>query len=197
MPHLNADTLSFPSLPTASCLSASAHFEELALPLFSSIHNFAYYLSRSSADAEDLVQETYLKALRGFDTFEPGSNLRSWMFRILKNTFLNSRTRPFMRFHHIGLEEILENLPARSPDPCEIYLQRVRLLALQSAIERLATVHRNVLVLCDLEGASYREAAEALSIPIGTVMSRLARARKSIRESLRHEATNNSNPENN
>ena len=130
MTHLKADTLPFPSLPPATCLSASAHFEELALPLFGSIHNFAQYLSRGSHDAEDLVQETYLKALLGFDTFEPGSNLRSWMFRIMKNTFLNSLAKPLMRFHHTGLEEILENLVARSADPCKIYIQRVRLLAL-------------------------------------------------------------------
>jgi len=187
LPHLNSDAFPFPGPPPVPCIPRSTEFEELALPLFGSIHNFANYLSQSKADAEDLVQETYLKALRGFDTFEPGTNLRAWMFRILKNTFLNSRAGAVCRLRHTGSEEILIHLPAGSPDPSEIFLERARLRTLQSAIERLPAMHRDVLVLCDMEGASYREAAQALLIPIGTVMSRLARARRAIRQSLRNQ----------
>lgn len=184
MPNLNSDAFTFPDAPVLSCRDASSQFAELTIPLFGSMHNFAHYLSRSRSEADDLVQETYLKALRGFDSFETGGNLRSWMFRILKNSFLNSRTRAMHRFPHTGSEEILAHLPSHSLNPSEIYVQHAQLLVLESAIERLPQVQRDVLVLCDLEGESYRETAQALSIPIGTVMSRLARARRTLRNSL-------------
>lgn len=171
-----------PALP--SCESSS-DFDELALPLFNGLYNSARWLARSEADAEDLVQETYLKAFRSFATFQPGTNFRAWIFRILKNTFLTSRTSAQSRLTYLpNSDEVLADLPSHFPDPDTILMDRVRLDAVQAAMQQLPLSLREVLVLCDLEQSSYRETAQALSIPIGTVMSRLARARKALRESV-------------
>lgn len=160
-------------------------FEELALPLCHSVYNFAYWLVQNQAEAEDLVQETYLKALRGFTSFQPGSNFRAWIFQILKNTFLSARARTQRReIVTLGSEDVLAELPARSDSFESILFDRSLLEAIQNAIEQLPLIFRKVLLLCDVEEASYREIAEVLSIPIGTVMSRLARARKAVRESV-------------
>lgn len=181
---------------------ASPRFEELALPLLASIHDSARYLSRSRAEADDLVQETYLKALRGFRTFEAGTNFRAWMFQILRNTFSSSRTstRHRLRHLHLTMDELTTPVRSGFPDPIEILLCQCRLVATELAVRRLPAYQREVFVLCDLEGASYREAAEALSIPLGTVMSRLARARKAVCRSVqeqfvRRRAKSNQHPE--
>lgn len=171
--------------PTAR-LTAPA-FEDLAMPLFDSAYNFAYWLVQDQADAEDLVQDTYLKAFRGFASFQPGTNFRAWIFQILKNTFLSTRTRTQLREAiTLSSDEVLQELPASFESVESILLERSRLDAIRSAIEQLPLIFREVLLLCDVEEASYREIAEALSIPVGTVMSRLARARKAVRESLRN-----------
>jgi RNA polymerase sigma factor (sigma-70 family) len=171
-----------PALP--SCES-SPDFDELALPLFNGLYSFARWLARSEADAEDLVQETYLKAFRSFATFQPGTNFQAWIFRILKNTFLTSRTSAQSRLTSLSnSDEVLADLPSDFPDPDTVLMDRVRLDVLQTAMQQLPLSLREVLVSCDLEDASYRETAQALSIPVGTVMSRLARARKALRESV-------------
>lgn len=159
-------------------------FEDLAIPLFDSAYNFAYWLVRNKNDAEDLVQETYLKALRSFASFQPGTNFRAWIFQILKNTFLTEHARR-QRQEAItsSPDEILE-LPASYISVESILFEQFRVDAIRTAIEQLPLIFREVLVLCDVEEASYREIAEILSIPIGTVMSRVARARKAVRESL-------------
>ena len=169
-----------PSLPEDRPL---AGFEELAMPLFDSLYNFARWLSQNQNDAEDLVQETYLKALRSYASFEPGTNFRPWIFQILKNTFLSSRSKLERRMTLAMDTE--EDLPATSDTPESLLLGRSDIDAVRSAIEQLPVIFREVILLCDVEDASYREIAEILSIPIGTVMSRLARARKMVRASLR------------
>jgi RNA polymerase sigma factor (sigma-70 family) len=158
-------------------------FEDLALPLFDSLYNFAFWLARNQNDAEDLVQETYLKALRSYASFEPGTNFRPWIFQILKNTFLSSRSKLERRMTFAVESE--EGLPATSDTPESLLLGRSDMDAVRSAIEQLPVIFREVILLCDVEDASYREIAEILSIPLGTVMSRLARARKLVRASLR------------
>lgn len=171
--------------PVLQQRSSSLSFEELALPLFDSVYNFAHWLAQNQADAEDLVQETYLKALRGFTSFQPGTNFRAWIFQILKNTFLSSRARTQRRGTvTFGSEDELPERPANSVNVESILLERSRLDAVQSAIQRLPVNFREALLLCDVEEASYRDITEILSIPIGTVMSRLARARKAVRESV-------------
>jgi len=159
-----------------------AGFEELAMPLFDSLYNFAGWLAQNQNDAEDLVQETYLKALRGFASFEPGTNFRAWIFRILKNTFLGSCTKLERRMT-VAVESE-EDLPSTPATPESLLIGRFHMDAVRSAIEQLPVNTREVILLCDVEGASYREIAEILSIPMGTVMSRLARARKVVREAL-------------
>jgi RNA polymerase sigma factor (sigma-70 family) len=167
-----------------------AGFEELAMPLFDSLHNFARWLVHNQNDAEDLVQETYLKALRSFGSFQPGTNFRAWIFRILKNTFLSSCSKLDRRMTvGIDSEEEFPALPVDSATPDSLLIERSGNEAVQCAIEQLPVIFREVILLCDVEDASYRETAEILSIPIGTVMSRLARARKAVRESLRKEET--------
>jgi RNA polymerase sigma factor (sigma-70 family) len=162
-----------------------AGFEELAMPLFDSLYNFACWLVHNESNAEDLVQETYLKALRGFASFQPGTNFRAWMFRILRNTFLSSRTTLDRRLTvGIDSEDDVPVLPAISTTPESLLFEHSQQNAVRNAIERLPVSFREVLLLCDVEDASYREVSKILSIPIGTVMSRLARARKAIRESL-------------
>jgi len=165
-----------------------AGFEALAMPLFDSLYNFARWLVHNQNDAEDLVQETYLKALRGFGSFQPGTNFRAWIFRILKNTFLSSCSKLDRRMTvEMDSEEDFSALPASSATPESLLIEHSGNDAVQCAIEQLPVIFREVILLCDVEDASYREIAEILSIPIGTVMSRLARARKAVRETVRGE----------
>ena len=160
-------------------------FEELAMPLFDSLYNFARWIAHDSDDAEDLVQETYLKALRSFASFQPGTNFRAWMFCILRNTFLSSRTRFERRMTDaLDSEGDGPELAVESENPETILMKSSNSQRVQSAIDDLPVSYRAVLLLREVEEMSYLEIAEVLSIPIGTVMSRLARARKSVREPL-------------
>jgi RNA polymerase sigma factor (sigma-70 family) len=161
-------------------------FEELAMPLFDSLYNFARWIARDSYDAEDLVQETYLKALRSFSSFQPGTNFRAWIFRILRNTFLSSR-KTFERrmIDTLESEEEGPELAVVTDTPETILMDRSNIQRVQRAIDDLPAHYRDTLLLCEVEEMSYGEIAEILSIPIGTVMSRLARARKLVRQSLR------------
>jgi RNA polymerase sigma-70 factor, ECF subfamily len=160
-------------------------FEELAMPQFDSLYNFARWIARDSNDAEDLVQETYLKALRSFASFRPGTNFRAWMFRILRNTFLSSRKKYERRMiDALESEEDEPELAVVRETPETILLNRSNLQRMERAIDDLPAHYRETLLLCEVEEMSYQQIAEILSIPIGTVMSRLARARKAVRESL-------------
>ncbi len=162
-----------------------AGFEELAMPLFDSLYNFARWLVHNSNDAEDLVQETYLKALRGFASFQPGTNFRAWIFKILRNTFLSSCSKLERRMTvAMDSEEDGPELAVDTETPETILMNRSNSQLVQRAIDDLPVHYRETLLLCEVEEMSYQEIAEVLSIPIGTVMSRLARARKAVRESL-------------
>ena len=164
----------------------SGSFEELAVPLFNQLYNFAHWLTQNREEAEDLVQETYAKALKGFSSFRLGSNFRAWMFRILRNTFLTSRTglKATMTLS-LDSEEDEPEMAAEGDTPETILIERSNCQLVQSAIDELPVYFREVLLLCDMEEMSYQEIAETLSIPIGTVMSRLSRARKTLRDVLR------------
>jgi len=152
------------------------------MPLFDQLYNFAHWLAQDRTEAEDLVQETYVKALKGFSSFRPGTNFRAWMYRILRNTFLTSRTglKATITF---DADEGLE-FPAGTETPETIFIEHSQHQFLQAAIAALPVHFREVLLLCEVEEMSYQEIAEALSVPIGTVMSRLSRARKALRENL-------------
>jgi RNA polymerase sigma factor (sigma-70 family) len=162
-----------------------AGFEELAMPLFDSLYNFARWLAHNSNDAEDLVQETYLKALRGFASFQSGTNFRAWIFRILRNTFLSSCSRNERRMTvAFDSENDGPELAVETETPETTLINHADSQLLQRAIDDLPVHYREALLLCEVEEMSYQEIAEILSIPIGTVMSRLARARKSVRSTL-------------
>jgi len=163
----------------------AAMFEELAMPLFDQLYNFAHWLTQDRAEAEDLVQETYAKALRGFSSFQLGTNFRAWMYRILRNTFLTSRTGLKVSLTVPLDDDDGEELSAGPETPETILIERDQQRLLQQAMEELPLSAREILLLCEVEEMSYQEIAETLSIPIGTVMSRLSRARKALREVLR------------
>ena len=160
-------------------------FEQLALPLFDSLYNLAHWLTGDQADAEDLVQETYAKALKGFQSFQEGTNLRAWMFRILRNTFLTSRSGLTVGNTSLLEDEAeAETLASHRITPESVLLRSENQQLVLDALAALPVHHREILLLCDVEELSYREIAVVLSFPIGTVMSRLSRARNSLRHGL-------------
>ncbi|HME33940.1 MAG TPA: sigma-70 family RNA polymerase sigma factor [Candidatus Sulfotelmatobacter sp.] len=164
--------------------ASAATFEALAMPLFDQLYNFARWLTQDTAEAEDLVQETYTKALRGFSSFQAGTNFRAWMYRILRNSFLSSRTG--LKTMVAIDEEADENLlPAENTTPESILIEQANRAIVQQALAELPVPSREILLLCEVEEMSYQEIAETLAIPMGTVMSRLFRARKALRDLLR------------
>jgi RNA polymerase sigma-70 factor, ECF subfamily len=163
----------------------SDEFEALALPLFPALYNLARWLTRNDADAEDLVQETFSKALRGFDSFERGTNFKAWIFRILRNCFLTSKTG-LAYTKTVFLEDVPEAAEGsiETTTPESIMMRSDETMAIQNALQQLPAPFIEILVLSDVEELKYKEIASILSLPIGTVMSRLSRARQAFRRSL-------------
>jgi RNA polymerase sigma factor (sigma-70 family) len=168
-----------------SPVSRSESFEQLALPLFASLYNHAFWLTSNQAEAEDLVQETFSKALRAFDSFEPGTNFKAWIFRILRNTFLTSRTA-IAAARTVFLEDHSEALELTAPDPTpeDVLIRLDNQEALYAALEQLETPLREILLLCEVEDLKYKDIAAILNLPMGTVMSRISRARQALRQIL-------------
>ena len=166
-------------------LSSPAYgsFEQLAMPLFSQLYNFACWLAADRTAAEDLVQEAYLKACKGFSSFQQGTNFRAWMYRILRNTFLTSQTG-LKAMASLDSEDDAPPEPVTGDTPESILLARVEQEKIRAALEALPVHYREIVLLCDLEEMSYQEISQALGIPAGTVMSRLSRARKAMRTLL-------------
>jgi RNA polymerase sigma-70 factor (ECF subfamily) len=167
-------------------------FEREAMPFLGSLYNTAYRLARNSEDAEDLVQETFLRAYRSFDQFTPGTNLKAWLFRILRNAFINEyrkkRAAP-QEEDFAGIEETFESRidgdrVTSIKNPEQEALEGALDEKVQRALDALPPDYRMAVVLADLEGFSYREIADILEVPIGTVMSRLYRGRKLLEEEL-------------
>ena len=159
-------------------------FERLAVPLLDGLYNFACWLSGDPDEARDLVQETFVKSLKGFSSFLEGTNFRAWMFRILRNTFLTSRTGLERRNTQQEDEDGFAEICASQDTPEIALIRRADTDQVQAAIAQLAPAFQEVVLLADLEEMKYQEVAEALDIPIGTVMSRLARARRQIRDHI-------------
>ena len=160
------------------------------MPLFDQLYNFARWLTRNAEEAEDLVQETYVKALKGFSSSQLGTNFRAWMYRILRNTFLTSCA---------GLKATT-TLPLDDPEDEEgpelaVEFVTPETILIDREIDELPVHFREVLLLCEVEEMSYQEIAETLSVPIGTVMSRLSRARKRLRDGLRQRMSDGSRSE--
>jgi RNA polymerase sigma-70 factor (ECF subfamily) len=160
-------------------------FEELAMPLFDQLYNFAHWLTQNREEAEDLVQETYAKALKGFSSFQLGTNFRAWIYRILRNTFLTSRTGLKVTMTvPLDSEEDGTELAVEHDTPETLLFERSNRELLPRAIDELPVYFREIILLCEVEEMSYQEISETLSVPIGTVMSRLSRARKKLSDRL-------------
>jgi RNA polymerase sigma-70 factor, ECF subfamily len=163
----------------------SGTFEELAMPHFERLYNFACWLTQDRQEAEDLVQETYAKALKGFSSFQQGTNFRAWIYKILRNTFLTSRTGlKAAATVPLDLEGDKQILPTLTETPESILLQRSDWQLVQQALEQLPVAYREVLLLCEVEEMSYQDISATLAVPMGTVMSRLSRARQALRAAV-------------
>jgi RNA polymerase sigma-70 factor (ECF subfamily) len=166
-------------------------FERDVLPLLPNLYAAALRLTRNPSDAEDLLQETYLRAYRGFSGFQEGTNLRAWMYRILTNTFINSYRKKQREPQTVSDEDLedwylydrLGGAGAEASAETSV-LERIPDEDVQRALEALPEQFRIAVWLADVEGFSYKEIAEILDIPIGTVMSRLHRGRKSLQKGL-------------
>jgi RNA polymerase sigma-70 factor (ECF subfamily) len=171
-----------------------ARFEAELMPVISPLYNFAFRLTLDEDDANDLVQETYLKAYRFFDYFEPGTNAKAWLFRILKNSFINDFRKKSKQPAKVDYNEVEsyyntddvegEGEMAATSDMRSQAVQELIGDEVASALNSLPVDFRTVIILCDLEGFTYEEMAKILDIPIGTVRSRLHRARNFLKEKL-------------
>jgi RNA polymerase sigma-70 factor (ECF subfamily) len=166
-------------------------FEKEALPWMDDVYRFARSMTHDEADADDLVQETYLRAYRAWHTFEPGSDCRRWLFTICRNVFLRTREREARQVDTGGDDTVLETMAAvREASPfastdADVIFSRLDLVpAIRRALDELPDVFRTAVVLVDVEGQSYDEAAAVLGVPIGTVRSRLFRGRRILQHSL-------------
>ena len=172
---------------------ATDPFESEALSFLDALYRTALRMTRSEAEAEDLVQETYIRAFRFRHQFTPGTNLKAWLFRILTNTFINQYRRKAARPETTELDDVEESILYRhmrdvspgstSPDPEAELIDNTLSSEVKEALEALPEKFRTTLLL-DVEGFSYKEIAEMLDIPIGTVMSRLHRGRKFLQKRL-------------
>jgi len=172
---------------------ANDPFETEALTFLDALYRTALRMTRSEADAEDLVQETYIKAFRAREQFTPGTNLKAWLFRILTNTFINTYRRRQAQPEFTELDDVDEfslyrrmsdlKTSSNSGDPESEFLNGLVDTEVKDALAELPDKFRSV-VLLDVEGFSYKEIAEMLDIPIGTVMSRLHRGRKFLQKRL-------------
>jgi RNA polymerase sigma-70 factor (ECF subfamily) len=180
-----------PSTPSVGSRRArAAAFEAEALGSLDSLYRTALRLTRNPADAEDLVQDTYLKAFRAADRFEPGTNLRAWLFTILHNTARNrarDRAREAVTVDSETVERAMDVPSSGTAETPETLLLRDTLAPdLQAAIDDLPDAFRQAVWLRDVEEFSYAEIAEMLDIPVGTVMSRISRGRRMLFERLQH-----------
>lgn len=176
-------------VPDGAATDRTATFEADALSLVDSLYRTALRLTRVPADAEDLVQDTYLKAFRAADSFEPGTNLRAWLFAILHNTFRN-RTRDRSREPITADSETVERAAERpagtaaGETPETLLLRDVLGPEIQAAVDDLPDAFRQAVWLRDVEEFSYAEIAAMLDVPVGTVMSRISRGRRLLFERL-------------
>jgi len=173
-----------------------AEFERVALPQLSHIYTSAFYLTRDKTEAEDLVQETYLRAFRFFDKFQPGTNCRAWLLSILRNLFINrfrqKRKEP-EKVDWEKIEQVYESMvqqgeKAERDNPENQLISRLMDEEVERALRELSEEYRMAIVLVDIEELSYEEAAKVMECAIGTVRSRVSRGRRMLQVALRNYA---------
>lgn len=172
----------------------SFNYERDIMPYIEALYSTALRLVSNPQDAEELVQETYMKAFKYFDKFKPGTNIKAWLFKILKNTFINYYRKRKKVPHQVELMELEDKLEDFALS--EVYNSQILKTDeeddtfsemdenVKEALENLPEDYRIVIVMADIEGRSYKEIAKKLNLPIGTVMSRLYRGRKALEEAL-------------
>ena len=175
-------------------MADQAEFESMAMPFMDQLYSHALRLTKNSSDAEDLVQETYLKGYRAFSSFKEGTNLRAWLFRILTNSFINNYRKKQRGFEEEDFDEVDDMYLFRrlgsgqnstlGMSAEDMLFERLTEDEIKDAVENLPTQYREVVLLADVQGFSYKEIAEILEIPDGTVMSRLHRGRAKLQKDL-------------
>lgn len=167
-------------------------FDQEALPHLDALYNTALRMTQNPSDAEDLVQETYLKAHRFWDRYQAGTNCKAWLFKILTNTRINQYIKKSKQPTQVSFEDVAPVLSGPAPAPLERATQGDMAVfadllhdEVKGALEAIPDEFRTVLILSVIEGFAYKEIAQILDIPIGTVMSRLFRGRKLLQRSLR------------
>ena len=165
-------------------------FETEAMPYINLLHNYAYRMTGNQLDADDLVQETYLRAIRFFHTFEKGTNCKAWLFRIMKNLFINKYRKNQKEPGKVDYDDVENFFDSIKSDRVESTDLQEKLFSnlldddLVNALNSLPDDFKTVVILCDIEGLSYEEIAEFVQCPIGTVRSRLHRGRKLLQQKL-------------
>lgn len=170
-----------------------ARFERDALPLLDQLYGGALRMTRNPADAEDLVQETYVKAYQAFNSFSEGTNLKAWLYRIMTNTYINSYRKKKRQPTQQSSEDVTDHQLLATSSHESVGLESAEVEALKNlpnqriaqAINDLSEDYRMVVYYADVEGLAYKEIAEIMGTPLGTVMSRLHRGRKQLREALK------------
>jgi RNA polymerase sigma-70 factor (ECF subfamily) len=158
-------------------------FEREALPHLDLLYNYSRRMINSSADAEDLVQETFLKAFRFWDGYERGTNIKAWLFKILKNSYINRYRRENREPETVDYDSV-EKKSDHSGESSGAFMEQMLEDDVTKAMESLPEEFRTVVILCDIEGLVYEEIAEFVEIPVGTVRSRIHRGRKLLRAKL-------------
>ena len=158
-------------------------FEQTILPHLDAAHNLARWLTRDDADAEDIVQEACLRAFKFFGSYR-GENSRSWLLAIVRNTYFTWRQQNRIKNLTTAFDEEVHGTDNDIPTPEAILVNTVNVDLLKDALEKLPDEYREVVILRELEGLSYKEIADVANVPLGTVMSRLARARNQLQQAL-------------
>lgn len=173
--------------------SLAKRFEEEALPLLDQLYGGALRMTRNPADAEDLVQDTYVKAYQAFSSFRPGTNLKAWLYRIMTNTYINTYRKKQRQPSQTSTEDVTDYQLVDTFSHTSTGLESAEVAALKNlpdgqigeAMNKLSPEYRMVVYYADVEDLSYKEIAEIMDIPLGTVMSRLHRGRKQLRGMLK------------